>query len=317
MLQHAMRLGGALLGLAILSAAGAAASLPHPLAGAESREPAATNVRQGRLPHDGAHLYYEIHGELSAARTPLLVLHGAYMSGQSMTEWVSGFDDRPVIVIDQRGHGRSGPASGPITYERLADDALAVLHAEDVMRADVMGYSMGGGAALQMAIRAPDRVNRLVLVSAGARLSSVYPEILAGIAQITPEVFDGTPIRRDYDRLSGQPEGFASLVEQLKALDAVPFDWSAQVAGLPHQTMIVAGDYDVMRPEHAVELFRLRGGGAADLAAQGILTAAPPARLLILPATSHVGVMAMSGPLISMVRPFLDDQAPPVPTGFF
>lgn len=266
----------------------------------------------------GLAVHYDVHGDLRSGETPLLVLHGAYMSADAMAPFVERFArSRPVIAVDLRGHGRTGDADGPITYEAMADDAAAVLDAAGVRQADVFGYSMGGSAAFQMAIRHPEKVARLVSVSAGTRLDAAYPEVLAGIAQITPEVFDGTPIRREYDRLAPRPQDFPILVEKLKELDATPFDWGAEMRDLPHKTMIVMGDHDIMGPEHAVEMFRMRGGGALELAAQGFLTEPPPARLLVLPGTSHIGVMAEAETIVTLVTPFLDDVTPPMPPGFF
>ncbi|MDQ8758369.1 alpha/beta hydrolase [Sphingosinicella sp. LHD-64] len=278
----------------------------------------AAGKRSGVAEADGVRVHYDVYGDLGSGKTPLLVLHGAYMSADSMAPFVERFArTRPVIVLDQRGHARTGDAPGPITYEAMADDAAAVLDAAGVRQADVFGYSMGGGVALQLAIRHPDRVLHLVPVSAGTRLDAMYPEVIAGIAQITPAVFENTPIRREYDRLAPRPQDFPRLVDELKILDATPFDWGAAVRALRHRTMIVMGDYDIVTPEHAVELFRLRGGGAAATAAQGFLTEAPPARLLILPATSHIGVIGAADSLVALVTPFLDDVAPPPPEGFF
>lgn len=277
-----------------------------------------TPVRSSTAISKGLRIPYQVYGDQSSDQVPLLILHGAYMSGDGMRPFVERFaQTRPVIIFDQRGHGRTGDAAGPITYENLADDAAAVLDAAGVRRADVFGYSMGGSAAIQLAVRHPSKVAKLVPVSAGTRLDAMYPEIAAGIAQITPSVFDGTPIRKEYDRLAPRPQDFPKLVEKLKNLDATPFNWDAPMTSLTHPTMIVSGDYDVTKPEHAIEMFRMRGGGSAALAAQGVLQGPPPARLLILPATSHVGMVAEADIVVSLVIPFLDDVAPRMPQGFF
>lgn len=305
------------LTLAMLSTASATVAGPEQAAG-NSDAVRMAPVHSGTARANGLQIRYQVHGDLSSGRVPLLVLHGAYMSGDGMRPFVELFSrTRPVIIFDQRGHGRTGDAAGPITYEKLADDAAAVLDVAGVRRADVFGYSMGGSAAIQLAIRHPAKVAKLVPVSAGTRLDAMYPEIAAGIAQITPSVFDGTPIRREYDRLAPRPQDFPKLVEKLKALDAAPFDWDAAMKALAQPTMIVSGDYDVTKPEHAIEMFRMRGGGSAALAAQGVLQGPPPARLLILPATSHVGMMAEADVVVSLVTPFLDDATPRTPPGFF
>jgi hypothetical protein len=283
---------GGLLVLALLSATPAVApAAERSDAGVEITRP--SPVKSGVAHASGLRIQYTIHGDSSSRRLPILLLHGAYMTGDGMKPFVERFArTRQVIVFDQRGHGRTGDAPGPITYEKLADDAAAVLAAAGIPRADVLGYSMGGSAAIQLAVRHPTKVAKLVPVSAGTRLDAMYREIAEGIGQITPSVFDGTPIRREYDRLAPRPADFPKLVQKLKVLDAT-------------------------RPEHAVEMFRMRGGGASALAAQGILQAPPPARLLILPATSHIGIVAEADAIVSFVTPFLDDVTPAAPKGFF
>jgi len=266
---------------------------------------------------DGVLIHYDVFGDLTSAQTPLLVLHGAYMSADAMAPFVQGFArSRPVIVLDQRGHGRTGDAPGPITFERLADDAAAVLDAAGVTRADVFGYSMGGSAAIQLAVRHPERVSKLVSAAAGSRFDTMYPAVVAGIAQITPDAFDNSPVRQEYDRLAPRPQDFPILVEKLKALDATPYDWDEAMHALQHPTMIVMGDHDIVTPENAVEMFRLRGGGASEVAAQGYLTEPPPARLLVLPATSHIGVMVEADTIVALVSRFLEDEVPAMPPGF-
>ncbi|HEX2559640.1 alpha/beta hydrolase [Phenylobacterium sp.] len=305
-----------------LALGAAAVAAPPAAQAAEPQAPAAAAPlaakRSAVAQVAGLKVRYDVHGDLKSGKTPLLVLHGAYMSADAMAPMVQRFSrTRPVIVLDQRGHGRTGDGTGPITYERLADDAAAVLDAAGVRQADVFGYSMGGAAAIQLAVRHPGKVGKLVAVSASTRLDAMYPEVLAGIAQITPEVFANTPMRREYDRLAPRPQDFPKLVEKLKVLDATPFDWGPAMRALTHKTMIVMGDYDVVAPEHAVEMFRMRGGGAPALAAQGFLTAPPPARLLVLPGASHIGIMAEPDILAALVTPFLEDATPKMPEGFF
>jgi len=277
-----------------------------------------STVRAGTARIRGGNFHYVIHGSLDSPKTPLLVLHGAYMSSDGMAPFVDRFvQTRPVIVFDQRGHGRTGDLHGPITYEALADDAAALLESLGVAKADVFGYSMGGSTAMQLAIRHPDKVSKLATVSAGTTLDSVYSEVLQGIAHITPAVFDNTAIRREYDRLAPRPQDFGTLVEKLKALDATAFDYTRAFGSIEHKTMIIVGDYDVVATEHAVAMFRSRKGGAPALAAQGFLKDPPPARLLVLPSTSHLGVFNSADVIASQVVPFLDDVAPPLPKGFF
>src|SRR5690606_34255505 len=120
-------------------------------------------------------------------------------------------------------HGRSGGVDTPLSYDRMADDTAAVLDKLGVKKADVLGYSMGGSTAVALAIQHPDKVGKQVVLSATSRLDGWYPEVLASIAKLTPDVFAGSPIETEYKRLSPAPEKLPKLVANIKALDATPF----------------------------------------------------------------------------------------------
>jgi pimeloyl-ACP methyl ester carboxylesterase len=276
-------------------------------------------TRTGYAETSGARIYYQVYGDLKSGKAPLLVLHGSYMSAESMTPLVVGFaTTRPVIAIAQRGHGRTGDLAGGITYELLADDAAGVLQELGVDAADVLGYSLGGNVALLMAIRHPDRVDKQVVVAGTYRRDGYYPVVLQALETVTPELFAGGPMEREYKRLSPTPDAFPALVQKLKALDASPHDWPEdRIRAIKGKTMVVVGDADGVTLEHAVELFKLRGGGDEKAAAKGFMTEAPRARLAILPGTSHVGIMAEAELIARLVTPFLDDATPALPSGFF
>jgi pimeloyl-ACP methyl ester carboxylesterase len=266
---------------------------------------------------EGGQVRYFVHGDLRSGKTPVLVLHGAFMSSDAMKPLTDLITDRPVIVIDQRGHGRTGDLPGPITYQNLADDAAAVLADAGVPQADVIGYSMGAGAALQLALRHPERVKHLVVASVSFNEDGNLPGFTEMMDQITPEVFAGSVMEQEFKRLAPDPDAFASVVNKIKVMDRGQ-DWPAeQIRALTSPTFIIVGDHDIVRPEHAVELYRLRGGGDTARASQPFLTEAPPARLAILPSSSHVEVFGDPALLAAMILPFLDDQTRPPPPGFF
>ena len=256
----------------------------------------------GYAPVNGLNVYYELHG----SGRPLLVLHGAFMTIALMGELIPRLSrTRQVIAVEFQGHGHTGDCDRPLSYEQLADDAAALLRHLGASPADVYGYSLGGGVALQLALRHPGSVRKLVTVSASTSSAGAYPEVWSAIAQIKPELFDGTPWRQAYDRVAPDPAAFPRLVAKLKQLDLTPFEWPADaVEAIAAPTLIVIGDSDGTRPEHAVELFRLRGGGVF-----GDIVGMPSAQLAILPGTSHVGMLERADWLVPMVAAFLD--APP------
>ncbi len=307
--------------IALLAAASAAAALPQPAhaappAAAETAKAATpVTVKNGDADVNGTRIHYQLHGDLASGKTPLLVLHGAFMFSDAMKPLIDPLAaTRPVIAIDARGHGRSGGVDGKLSYDQMADDAAAVLAKLGVKQADVLGYSMGASTAIALAVRHPARVGKQVVLSGTSRLDGWYPEVLAGIAQLTPATFAGSPIETGYKSLSPTPEKFPKLVENIKTIDATPFAYSdEQLRAIPGKTMVIIGDADGVRLDHAIALFKLRGGGDIAAATQGFMTEAPKARLAILPATSHIGIMGEVPAIVAMVTPFLDDKAPPPP----
>lgn len=307
--------------LSLMTAAAAlalATALP-----ASAQTPAAAPAAQAASPRadtatvEGGEVRYFVHGDLASGQTPVLVLHGAFMSSDAMEPLTDLMADRPLIVVDQRGHGRTGDLPGPITYEALADDAAAVLADAGVQQADVVGYSMGAGAALQLALRHPERVKHLVIASVAFNEAGNLPGFIQQMDQVTPEIFAGSMMEKEFKRLSPNPDAFASVVNKIKVMDQGQ-DWPAeQIRALTSPTFIIIGDHDIVRPEHAVELYRLRGGGDTARASQPFLTEAPPARLAILPGASHIDVFGDPALLAAMILPFLDDQTRPMPPGFF
>jgi pimeloyl-ACP methyl ester carboxylesterase len=259
------------------------------------------NARTGYAPINGLQMYYEVHGE----GEPLIALHGAYMTVDAMNEIVSTLaKTRKVIAVELQAHGRTADIERPITYEHMADDVAAFLEHLDLDEADVFGYSMGGGVALQLALRYPGVVRRLVVVSASYSHGGMQPELIEMIPTITPEVFTGSPLEAGYKSVAPRPEDFPKLVEKLKQLDMTPFEWD--VSAITSPTLLVVGDSDAIRLEHAVEFFRLIGGGVA-----GDLVGLPASRLAVLPGTSHYippgsGILDRADLLAPMVGEFLD-----------
>ena len=229
---------------------------------------------------NGLNMYYEIHG----AGKPLLALHGAYMTIETMGEIVPSLaQTRQVIAVELQGHGHTADIDRPLSYEQMADDVTALLAEIGIEKADVLGYSMGGGVALQIAVRHPEVVRKLVVASASYTSDGMYPELLAMIPSITPEVFAGSPMEEAYLCTAPNPEDFPNLIAKLRQLDMEPYAWPPEdIQGIVAPTLLIIGDSDAIRPEHAVELFRLLGGGV-----MGDLAGLPKSQLAVLPGTTH------------------------------
>jgi pimeloyl-ACP methyl ester carboxylesterase len=266
-----------------------------------------TDARTGYGPVNDLDMYYEIHG----SGRPLILLHGAYMTIDMMGAILSGLaKTRQVIAVEQQGHGHTADVDRPLTYEQMADDTAALARHLEVDNADVVGYSMGGGIALQLAIRHPTLVRKLVVASASFASDAMHAAALEMFPSITPELFAGSPIEEAYLRTAPNPGDFPTLVEKLTQLDVTPFAWPEQaIQAIVAPTLIVLGDSDGIRLE-PVEFFKLRGGGV-----MGDLAGLPESQLAVLPGTAHFvpagsGLLDRAEWLLAMIAPFLD---PPMP----
>ena len=248
--------------------------------------------RNGHLSINGLSLYHEVYGELGgSSKPPLLLIPGSFMATDSMRSWATAFArDRAVIVFDQQGHGRTPDVPRAMSYEQFADDAAALLRALEVERADVMGYLQGGGVALQLALRHPELVDKLVTMSATYRKDGWYPSVIEALEGLSATAFAGSPVEKAFREHTPDATAFDTYVGKMKVLNIGDQDISdAQMRSISAKTMVIVGDADGVRPEHALSMFELRGGGDVDAAASGMLQSAPAARLVILPAMSHVG----------------------------
>jgi pimeloyl-ACP methyl ester carboxylesterase len=249
---------------------------------------------------NGLSMYYEIHG----SGRPLVLLHGAFSAiGSSFESVLPELSrTRQVIGFDMQAHGRTADIDRPLSMEQMADDTVAALQQLGIENADYFGFSMGAGIALQVAIRHPEVVHKLVLASVTYRLDGVHPGLMEGLAEMKPEMMYGSPWHEEYMRIAPRPEDFATLFAKKTEMDRQVRDLPADdVAAIGAPTLLIIGDSDIVRPEHAVEMFRLLGGGV-----MGDLTGLPNSQLAILPGTTHATLVERGGWLGSMITAFLD-----------
>ena len=251
---------------------------------------------------NGMQMYYEVSG----AGEPLVVLHGAYMTIPSMGEIIPMLaKTHRVYAVELQGHGRTSDIDRPITYPNLADDVAAFMDAVGLAKADVFGYSMGAVTGLQLAIRHPAKVGRLVVASGAYDLRGWQPEFTAFIPQMTVEMLPPI-LEQEYRKVAPDPNGFRALARKLIALEHEPMAWEADVRTLKTPVLIIAGDADVATLEHNVAMFRLLGGGAMGDMGKPL----PASRLAILPATSHTAVITQPVLLHAFIEPFLRNETP-------
>lgn len=255
---------------------------------------------------NGIQLYYEVAG----TGRPLILLHGGLgaieMFGANLPALAKG---RQVIAVDLQAHGRTADIDRPLSPELMAEDIAALIGHLELERPDVMGYSLGGFVALNLAARHPDLVGRLVLVSTPFRRDGFYPEILAMQEQVNAAAADGmkqTPMHQLYASVAPRPEDWPRLLDKIGAAMKKPYDYTEQVRRIGATTLVVAGDADIFPPAHAVELFGLLGGGQRDGGWDG--SGRPKSRLAILPGLTHYTIFA-DPKLAETVIPFLDEPA--------
>jgi pimeloyl-ACP methyl ester carboxylesterase len=263
-----------------------------------------TPTQTGYAPVNGLQMYYEIHG----AGQPLVLLHGAFSAiGTSFEALLPGLaKGRQVIAFELQAHGRTADIDRPMTIEQLADDVAAALGYLGINRADIFGYSLGAAVAMHIAIRHPEVVRKLVLASVSYNRGGFHPGLTEGMENMTHEVMVGSPWHEEYMRIAPRPEDFATLFAKKTQMDKQIPDLPAEaVAAIEAPTLLIMGDSDIMRPEHAVEMFRLLGGGVA-----GDIAGLPRSQLAILPGTTHVTVVSRADLLLAIIPPFLDAPMP-------
>jgi pimeloyl-ACP methyl ester carboxylesterase len=247
-------------------------------------------------------LYFEEHG--TGGSRPVVLIHGALSGiGTSFGTFLPLLTKtRRVIAVELQAHGRTPDINRPLTVRHFAADVVDLLDRLGVDRTDVFGWSMGAAVALRLGTHHADRVGRLVLASVSFEPGGIHPGLMDGIQDLQPEHLHGSEFHDEYLRTAADPAGWADLVTKIKAFDADPPRWSAgQIRALTAPTMLVLGDSDIIRPEHAVEMFRLLGGGVA-----GDLTGLPVCRLAILPGTTHTGIPQRAELIAPMIEEFLD-----------
>ena len=266
--------------------------------------PAVVSAQQkpttGYAPVNGLKMYYEVHG----SGEPVVLLHGAFMTiTNNWTGWIGELSKtRKVIAVEMQGHGRTADIDRDISSENLADDVAALLDHLKIPSADLIGYSMGGGVAMQCAIRHPEKVRKVVSHFGRVPPDGWVKEGADAIPKLTAEAFKGSPIETEYKKLSPTPDEFPNFVKHLLAAASKAEDLGADKLKATKAPMFfIHGDADGVRLDHIAEMFRLKGGEIF-----GDMRPRSESRLAILPQTTHVTLMQRMNVIVPMVNDFLD-----------
>jgi pimeloyl-ACP methyl ester carboxylesterase len=234
---------------------------------------------------NGLRMYYELHG----TGKPLLVLHGAFGWATAYPGLAKG---RQQIVVELQGHGHTADVYRRLSVEQLAHDVAALLDHLKVERADVFGYSLGGSVALALAVRHPERVGRVAINGAiFAALREAYePETFEQFKNL-PADFAPPMLKDPYDQVAPDPKHWPTLVAKVRKMG---LEWKGltreQMKSIKAPVLITLGDRDGVRPEHAVDMFRL----------------IPNSKLAVFPGGDHFLLMTAPDTVLGPVAAFLD-----------
>lgn len=258
-----------------------------------------TNINGNYANVNGLKMYYEVHG----TGEPLLLLPGA----------VSGIDtafgslipllaaDSQVIALEFQGYGRTADIpERPLSYEQFAEDVIALLHVLNIKQTAIFGYSTGAGVALQVAMHKPSLVSKLILASATYNSSGRHPALIELEKLLTAEAMKGTPYEAEYLSTAPRPEDWSKHLAKVTTFNQTVQDWPAEnIRNIKAPALLIAGDADIVQPEHVVELYKLLGGGGV-----GELSM-PYSQLAILPGTMHTALTQKTNLLMAMIPDFL------------
>jgi pimeloyl-ACP methyl ester carboxylesterase len=250
---------------------------------------------------NGLKMYYEINGK----GAPLVLIHGGGSTIRtSFGRVLHSFEnERQVIAVELQGHGHTPDLNRPETFEQDADDVAALLKYLKIENADFIGFSNGGNTTMQIAIRYPNLVRKIILGSTFYKRDGMYPQFWESLSHST--IKDMPQLLKDaYEKVAPDFNDLSKMHEKDKKRMIEFKDWKAEdIHSINAPALIIIGDEDVVRPEHAVEMYRLL----------------PHARLSILPGIhgAYIGEVTtgmehskIPDLTVSIIEEFLDDPMP-------
>ena len=200
-------------------------------------------------------MYYEIHGQ----GQPLVLLHGGGSTIETtFGRVISNFaKTRQVIAVELQAHGHTRDIDRPLSFEHDADDVFALLRQLNIEQADLIGFSNGGSTAMQVAIRHPEQVRKLIVCSSFFKREGIYPQVWNFIKDGT---FDSMPreLKEAFLAINNDKDALKAMHDRDRQRMIDYKDWpEEQIRSINAETLILISDADVVKPEHAVEMYRL------------------------------------------------------------
>jgi pimeloyl-ACP methyl ester carboxylesterase len=249
-------------------------------------EPVAPD-HSGHVNANGASIWYATYGKGS----PVILLHGGLVNSNWWGNQVRALaPHHTVILIDSRGHGRSTRDAKPYSYDLMADDVVAVCEALKIKKPDIVGWSDGAIIGIDLAIRHPDRIGKIVAYGANTQTSGMKDD-----ADKTP-TFAGALARapKEYEAISPTPKDYQAFYDQISKMWNEQPNWNdAQLKAITNPILVMDGDHDeIIKREHT----------------EYIAATIPGAGLLILPNASHFAFLQDPELFNYAMGHFLGDQ---------
>ncbi len=249
---------------------------------------------------NGIKVYYEVYGE----GEPIVLLHGAFWTidmnwGQLIPELSK---TRKVIAIEMQGHGHTPYSDRKLDLTTLAGDVAGVMNNLNIDSADIVGFSMGGSVAYQLAVHSPKKVRKLVIISSTYKTSGWLPEVTNGFKGFKPEFFTNSPMKAEYDAVAPDKTKWTMFVEQMIAFAGEPFSINdSDIAKISSPVLLISGDNDGLDKIELMKTYQLLGGGiSADL------NPMPKSHLAIVPSQGHVSLMMQTKTILGFLDDFLN-----------
>ena len=263
------------------------------------REPKQIKHDSGYAPVNGLKMYYEIHGE----GVPLVLIHGGGSTIQTSFSRILPLLAQyyKVIAVELQAHGHTSDRNSAESFEQDADDVAGLLEYLKINKSHFLGFSNGGNTAMQIAIRHSDLVDKLVLISSFYKRDGMMAGFFQGMQQATLEDMPAL-LKTYYLQINNDQEGLQTMFNKDKERMLHFKDWKDEdLASIKNPSLIIAGDKDVVTPEHTVKMSEI----------------IPNAQLAILPGThgSFIGEVCaeaegskMPETTVTMIKEFLGKE---------